>query len=384
MKNNLKYILLAFLTIGLYSCDDEAYSLEGDDIGGNSILKDTKISVFDTNEDLKIELLSADGLTVDSLVVNKDGSKIADATINGENATFSSSTLGAFVFGDDKDEPTGSFDVNFKSTLSNGQTFLNDYTIKVVKAITVSEEQETVKYLDTTSQKIVFESFTKHATIDTRTVEWKKGKNGTYKVDPKLIFDENELTIELNQHDYATTYSLVAKDTLYYKVTLTSGALTDLTETSIAIEAQEMEASKAGVLSKASPLFNFTDPSSNIGEIEFTSPEGLTVIAEVSKELEFVEITLPSGVSAVDYFTAGDIVDAKEQFTNGTGQTTLASLTKDMIYVYKITRVEQNEDDEDVSQTFYGLLKIGDVITTNNNADKEINFDYKEGSIIGE
>ncbi|PCI35953.1 MAG: hypothetical protein COB60_01240 [Flavobacteriaceae bacterium] len=76
--------------------------------------------------------------------------KIADATINRENATFSTATLGTFIFGDDMDEPTGSFDVNFKSTLSNGQTYSNDNTIKVVKAITVSEEQETVKYLDTT------------------------------------------------------------------------------------------------------------------------------------------------------------------------------------------------------------------------------------------
>ncbi|PCI35954.1 MAG: hypothetical protein COB60_01245 [Flavobacteriaceae bacterium] len=128
----------------------------------------------------------------------------------------------------------------------------------------------------------MFESFAKNTPIDTRTVEWKKGKNGTYKVDATLIFDENELTIDLKQHDYATTYSVVAKDTLYYKVTLPSGALTDFEETSIAIVAQEMEASKAGLVSNASPLFNFTDPNSNSGEIEFSSPVGLTVIAEVS------------------------------------------------------------------------------------------------------
>lgn len=90
---------------------------------------------------------------------------------------------------------------------------------------------------------------------------------------------------------------------------------------------------------------------------------------------------LPSGVSADDYFMAGDIVDAKEQFINGAALTALTSLTNDMIYAYKITRVEQNEDDEDVHQTYYGLLKIGDSITTNNNTDKEIKFNYKEGSI---
>ncbi|MBL4745581.1 MAG: hypothetical protein JKY08_04370 [Flavobacteriaceae bacterium] len=384
MKNNIKYLMLAAITVGLYSCDDEDYSLAGTYIGGNTLLSDTKISVFDINEDLSMYFITADGLTVDAVEISKDGSKIADAIVSGETAVFSSSTLGDFLFGDDLDEPTGSFDVNFVSTLSNGQTYINDYTIKVVKAITASEKQASVKYLDTTPQKIVFKSFSNNSTIDSKTFEWKKGKNGTYEAITNPAFDGSKLTIQLNEHEYATTYGLVAMDTLYYRVTVTSGTMTDSEETSVAIVAQEMTSSNSGMLSTASPQFNFTDHSPNNGEVIYTSPVGMTVIAEASKGLEFVPITLPGTTTAEDYYAAGDIVDAKDQFAIGTSMTALTDLEKDMIFVYKIIRVEQNEDDEDVNQTYYGLLKITDIITTNNNVNKEINFEYKEGYIIGE
>ena len=230
--------MLVAITVGFHSCDKEDYSLAGADIGGNTLLSDTKISVFDTNEDLSMKFITADDLTVKAVEISKDGSKIADATITGKTATFSSSALGDFLFGDDLDKPTGTFNLDFLSTLSNGQTYKNNYTIKIAKAITIAKKQVSVKHLDTTSQKIVFKSFTHNATIDTKTIEWKKGKNGTYAIDSNPVFDGSKLTIELNEHDYATTYGLVAMDTLYYKVTLTSGTLSDSEETSVAIVAQ--------------------------------------------------------------------------------------------------------------------------------------------------
>jgi len=384
MKNNFKYLILAFLAIGIYSCDDEEYSLEGADIGGNSVLTDKKISLFDTNEDLNIDLFTADGLTVNSIVVNKDGSKIADATVNGASASFSTSSLGTFMFGDDLDETTGSFSVDFLSTLSNGQTYTNDNTIKVVHAIEMDEEQATVKYMDTTSQVVSFSTFTKYATIDNVVVAWKKGKLGTYAEDSNYTFDDDNMEIELNDLDYINDYSLVAGDTLYYKFTATSGALTDFAETSIAIKAQLMDGATAGLVSTTSTEYSFTNKEAKNGEIEFVSPLGFTVVAPAAMELEFVEITLPAGVTAGDYFSTGDIVDAITQFNNGPTMVSTSNLVKDMMYAYKIIRVEKNEDDEDVNQTYYGLLKIGDIVLTNPTSKEEVNFDFKEGHLIGE
>jgi len=384
MKNNFKYLILAFLAIGIYSCDDEDYSHEGADIGGNSVLKDKKISLFDTSEDLMIELISADGVTVSSLAVNKDGSKIADAAINGASATFNSSSLGTFIFGDDLDETTGSFSVDFLSTLSNGQTYTNDYTIKVAHAIEMDEELESVQYMDPTSQVVSFSTFTKYATIDTYKVEWKKGELGTYVEDTNYSFDTDNMEIDMNDLVYANDYGLVAGDELFYKFTITSGALTDFTETSIAIEAQVMGGSTAALVSTTSTEYSFTNKESKNGEIEFVSPVGFTVVAPAAMELEFVEITLPEGVTAGDYFSEGDIVDAKAQFNNGPTMVSATDLVKDMLYAYKIIRVEQNEDDEDVNQTYYGLLKIGDIVLTNASSGEEVNFDFKEGHLIGE
>jgi len=384
MKNKLKYIIVAFLAIGMYSCDDEEYSLEGADIGGNSILKDSKISVFDTNEDLKIELITANGITVSSLDINKEGSKIADASINGTSATFSSSSLGTFLFGDDLDETTGSFSIDFLSTLSNGQTYTNDYSVKVAHAIEMDEEQASVKYMDTTSQIVSFSTFTKYATIDNLKVEWKKGKLGTYAEDSNYSFDDDNMEIELNDMDYINDYNLIAGDTLYYKFTATSGALTDFTETSIAIKAQLMSGATTGLVSSTSTEYNFTNKEAKDGEIEFVSPLGFTVIAPAAMELEFVEITLPAGVSAGDYFSTGDIADAKTQFNNGPTMISTSNLTKDMLYAYKIIRIEKDADDENVNQTYYGLLKISDIVLTNPNSHEEVNFDFKEGHLIGE
>jgi len=384
MKNKLKYIIVAFLAIGMYSCDDEEYSLEGADIGGNSILKDSKISVFDTNEDLKIELITANGITVSSLDINKEGSKIADASINGTSATFSSSSLGTFLFGDDLDETTGSFSIDFLSTLSNGQTYTNDYSVKVAHAIEMDEEQASVKYMDTTSQIVSFSTFTKYATIDNLKVEWKKGKLGTYAEDSNYSFDDDNMEIELNDMDYINDYNLIAGDTLYYKFTATSGALTDFTETSIAIKAQLMSGTTTGLVSSTSTEYNFTNKEAKDGEIEFVSPLGFTVIAPAAMELEFVEITLPAGVSAGDYFSTGDIADAKTQFNNGPTMISTSNLTKDMLYAYKIIRIEKDADDENVNQTYYGLLKISDIVLTNPNSHEEVNFDFKEGHLIGE
>ncbi len=384
MKNNIKYIILAFLTIGMYSCDEEEYSLEGADIGGNSILKDTKISVFDTNEDLQIELITSEGTTVSSLAVNKSGSKIADASINGAAATFSSSSLGTFIFGENSDEPTGSFSVDFLSTLSNGQTYTNDYTIEVVHAITMDKEQASVKYMDTTSQIVSFKTFTKHAKIDKLMVEWKKGKLGTYAEDSNYTFNDDLMKIDLKDFAYVNEYSLVAGDTLYYRFTAQSGSLMDVTETSIAIVAQEMGSTNKGLVSTTSTEYSFTNKEAKNGEIKYVSPLGFEVIAPTAMKLEFVEITLPTGVTATDYFNNGDIVDAKTQFNNGPTMNATSNLVKDMLYAYKIIRVEKDKDKKDVNQTYYGLLKIGDIILTNSTSHEEINFDFKEGYLIGE
>ena len=383
MKNNIKYLLLAFLAITIYSCEEDNSSLDYYDLEANVILVDKKISVFDQNVDLEINLLTQEGILVNSIEVFKDGTKITDATIDGTSASFNSSNLTPFLFENSETEEltdlTGSFDVSLYSTLSNGKFINQSSPVTVVSAITNKEELAYVKYLDTTSQIISFKTFTAHATINEVIVQWKKNKTGTYVEDTTKTLSTEEDTINLGDLDYINDYGLAINDTLYYKFIAKSGLLTDEVTTSIAINTQAMNASSTVDLTSSTMdkmnVFNFETQMREDTEIAYKN-KGFEV--SVDANIEFVKIT-PTNVE--DYFTDGDLFDAEVDFNSGTSQTSFSNVSTDDLYVFKTTRTA---DDETI--TYFGLLLINDVTTVTNDSGEEvtIEFEFKEGTIIRE
>src|SRR5690554_6301606 len=105
---NIKLIGLSLLAFGVYSCDDDETVIETADVGGYATPIST-ITVLDQAVDIPIDLFTGSGVSFQSIEVqDEEGNTLTTATISGDEATFNSSSLGEFSFGEDN-APTGSF-----------------------------------------------------------------------------------------------------------------------------------------------------------------------------------------------------------------------------------------------------------------------------------
>ncbi|MCJ7757994.1 MAG: hypothetical protein MUP24_07570, partial [Gillisia sp.] len=265
MKKHFKSISLCILVaVGFSSCTTDDNSLDPTDLGGYAHLTDRTISLFDTNADLNLDLFTKSGVTVGAVEILQDGSVIANATISGETASFNSSTLGEFVFLDDDDvaHPTGSFPVNVSSTLSNGKTSGDPFTINVVDAISFDEEPGSVMFMDNTESILSYTTFTHSATIDDVTLSWKKNEDGTY-AESALVLDVDGDEINLGDIDY-TAFDAKVGDILFYKFVATSGALSQEIVAEIEILPQSFGAATNATLSPDAGMNEF-----NLGSGEY-------------------------------------------------------------------------------------------------------------------
>jgi hypothetical protein len=398
MKKNIVKISLLALLVSFSSCtqDEELAMLNA---GGNTVLKDTKISRLDTNSDIKIGVILKAGVSVNKLEIFYNtaasgaivlGTKIGDATINGDLATLSSSKLitnSNFVSNQSK--ASGTIALAFVTTYSDGSITTNPYSLTVARGIdwkildadgvpvTNSTSGTTnINYLDNTTGVNVlrYAVYKKYANtvVDNVTVQWKKNKAGTYSVGV-ATFPITKGEIDLGNLDYAA-YGLAVNDTLYYKISVKSGTQTDYIQTAIAINTQEFGDSKSAEITDALTAnkfsfatgLNYANTNTTKGEIVFTSPYGIAKTGTTA--ITFVKS------NSTDYDTA-DLFSAEVDFLAGTAVTSLTNLAKDDLIIYKIVR-------EDVA--YYGMIKVGDLssITLNSNTTKAFAFDHKEGTIL--
>lgn len=368
---NIKIIIYLFALIGiLSSCNqDDESDLTGADIGGNITLS-TSISEFDTNKDMKLNLISNSGITFDEIKVYKADTEIANAIIdNSDNsAIFSSSTLGDFNFTDNDDVKVGSYSINTKSKLSNGKTFLNIFKVKVKKELTMDDEVTSVIFADTLKTSISFKTRTKIANLDFVKVFWKKNFNGTFLEDTDFTFDVNNKKIEFEDVvDMTTKYSLAVNDTVYFKFTTQKGVLTDDVVTTIGIDAQLFKNPSNGTINNGSEnVFNFSDDNN----ISYVSPYGFSVDSPS---------TMKFATTTINYDS--DIFEVKNAFDAGTQITSVSNVSQGDVFVYKTDRIVDVANN--ISKVFYGILKIEEVSLTNG-TDETISFKYNEGVIIGQ
>lgn len=398
MKKNIVKISLLALLVSFSSCtqDEELAML---DAGGNTVLKDTKISRLDTNSDIKIGVILKAGVSVSKLEIFYNtaasgaivlGTKIGDATVSGDLATLSSSKLIADPnFVSNQSKASGTIALAFVTTYSDGSITTNPYSLTVARGIdwkilnadgasvtNATSGTTNIKYLDNTTGVNVlrYAVYKKYANtvVDNVTVQWKKNKAGTYSVGV-ATFPITKGEIDLGNLNYST-YGLAVNDTLYYKISVKSGTQTDYIQTAIAINTQEFGASTSAEITDALTAnkfsfatgLNYADTNTTKGEVVFTSPYGISKTGTTS--ITFVKS------NSTDYDTA-DLFSAEVDFLEGTAVTSLTNLAQDDLIIYRIVR-------DDV--TYYGMIKVGDLSssTLNGTTTKTFTFEYKEGTIL--
>jgi|26BtaG_2_1085354.scaffolds.fasta_scaffold14572_2 hypothetical protein len=377
MKQQLKYLSLCFLAVGLWSCDDDEALIDTREVGANAVLVDRNISVLDQNEDVTIELFT-NNVEFESITIEDgDGNVLTTANIGDGTASFSTSELGDFKFGDDNDEVTGTFDLRIVSMLSSGEVLNDPTSINVDHAIELSEVDE-ITYLDPTSDEdetiLGYSVSTLSAPIDDFMLEWKKNKAGTYVEDTDVTLDPEGGEIDLADLDY-DAYDLHPGDTLYYRFTATSGSLQDQVVTSVVVMPQTFGSSESATISNdaTATQFSFTTgehyaENSEEGEIKFTDPTGFEVVNDAL--ISFVEVTED------DFFSNADLMDAREMFEDGTPITSASNIESGDVFVYETTR---EVDDEQI--VVYGIFKVGNVTVVNGTA-VSFEIEYKEGTIV--
>ena len=373
MKKIIKLMSLGFLVaLGVTSCEpaEDDIRPEPRELGGYAYLTDRTISSFDQNENLKINLFTAEGVEVESVEIVQDGEVLGSATVSGETASFNASILGDIEAGD-------SFPVTVRTTLSNGNVAEDPLTIAVVDAISLDEVPESVRFMDTTTNILSYITFADYATIDQVSLYF-RGADDEY----SLIADDLDIKegeINLGAFDFEGT-GLTPGDTIYYRLVAESGEFSEEAVAIIPVVSQDFEGSTMATLSNDPTLDSF---SFEIGEyiadaeaeVLFNSPLGF----ETQLGVDFVQATVPDHMTATEFVEETDLMEAEDIYLDGTPRTSVEDVEAGDVFVYKVVR--QNEDGEDV--LYYGIIRIGDV-TVANATEESFEFEYSEGTIIRE
>ncbi|MDO6490548.1 MULTISPECIES: hypothetical protein [unclassified Cellulophaga] len=382
-KFKILFILPIFV---LFSCNEDDSEITNYDLGANIILNTNSISNLDVNNTMEISIITADGVSVSSIQVIK-GDDNVDASISGNTATFNSSLLGTLI-GQEED----GIDINTITTLSNEKPYTKSFNINITKALAFDKELDAITYNTTVEDTLSFSASTKSAIIDNISLEWKKGSEGTYASTEPLgaaLNVDGEEIIFSNFTDASYGYNLAVKDTLYYRFIATSGSLKDTIITSMPIISQTFENSNAVVLSSditknklnLDTATSYTDSETELAEIKFKSPSGFEKAG--STDIDFVKVGDLSGESEYyntveKLFSEKDLLVAKRLYEAGAKETEFSSTAQGDLYIYKVTRL--NEDGDSITE--YGMIKIGDIITTNGGTTlTDINIEFGEGEI---
>ncbi|WP_308992960.1 hypothetical protein QLS71_010670 [Mariniflexile litorale] len=377
----LKIFFILSLSV-ILSCTNDEGEIDYANLGANIVLNTSSLSNLDENHTMELSIITADDVTVTGMTVTQ-GATTVDAIITGDIATFNSSLLGTLI-GNEED----GIDFNVVATLSNGKPYSKDFNVKIIKALSLEKGLDAIIYNTAVADTLIFGASTKSAIIDNISLEWKKGKEGIYApttpLGSALNVDGDEI-IFTNFTNASYGYNLKVKDTLYYRFIAISGTLTDSLETYMPIISQTFETSNKVVLSSdltknklnLDTATFYTDLNTDAAEIKFKSPTGFE--KEGATAIDFVKVGDLSGES--DYYNTvdklyseKDLLVAKRLYDAGTKVTEVSATAKGDLYIYKITR--------DVDVIEYGMIKIGDVLTTNGGTTlTEISIEFGEAQV---
>lgn len=235
MKQYFKFFSFCLMvTFGFTSCDttdEESMDDRHRDLGGYAHLVNTRISQFDTDSDLTIDLFTANGVSVETVEIIQDGSTIGTATVGEETATFNSSILGDIETGN-------TFPIRIRATLSNGNIAEQPFTVRVVNSLSVSSNNpEEAALSELPDAEVSFSTFTIGAPIDNVEMHLRRGSQGTYTDSGVSDFEctaAGQCTVTIGETNYESL-NLAVNDTLYYRFTAASEELSQSAEDYIVI-----------------------------------------------------------------------------------------------------------------------------------------------------
>ena len=379
MNKYIKYMSLCLvLATGLSSCETEDDDIRDQprEIGGYASLADRSISRFDRNEDLSINFFTAEGVTVESVEILQGGEVIGDATVSGETATFNSSILGDFSFPDDDNvaHETGSYPIRIRTTYSNGNVSEDPFTISVGKVVHLGDNPDETTTDSLSTRVLEYEFSTFSADIDDVTLMLKKNEDGTY-MDSGVELSSEEGEVMISETNYEDL-DLAVNDTLYYMFSATSGTLTDAVESYIAIVPKAFTNTQSATLSNDSSMNELDLATGDIlaegsaeGEIRFMDPMGFEVINDAN--IDFVQVDS-------DFWSTADVLSAQAAYEAGTPVTSATDLENGDVFVYRVTRDVEDEDENVEEVTYYGVFRIGNVTVVDGTA-VSYDIEYAEG-----
>lgn len=372
MKKTMKLMSLCFLVaLGVSSCEpaEDDIRPEPRELGGYAYLSDRTISPFDKNENLNIDLFTAEGVEVESVEVLQNGEVLTEASISGESATFNASVFDTLEVGDE-------YPVRIRTTLSNGNVAEDPFTLTVADAIVVDEAPESVTFMDTTTAVVSYSTFSQVAPIDNVSLFFRNGVEDEY----SLIADDLDLSggeFNFGEFDYAE-HNVNPGDTIYYRFLAQSGELSEEAVAVIPVVPQEFRSSTVAELSEDPEMDSYSLATGEYvaneeAEILFMDPLGF----ETQMGLDFVQATVPDDMTAVEFLEETDLMEAENIYMEGEPMTSFEDVEAGDIFVYRVVR--QNEDGEEV--VYYGMIRIGNVMVTNG-TEESFDFEYTEGTII--
>ena len=375
--------LCLVVALGISSCEpaEDDIRPEPRALGGYAHLPNRTISPFDQNEDLSINLFTAEGVEVESVEILQDGEEvIGDATVSDETASFNASILGDFYEENDDGEleMVESFPIVIRTNYSNGNVSEDPFTVSLNPAISLGEITTETTLDSIASDTLRYDVSTLSATVDDVSLFFKKNEDGTY-TDTGLDLSIDEDSVAIGETNFEEL-DLATNDTLFYKFRATSGSLTDEVESYIAILPKDFQSSYSVTLSEDSSINQLDLAAGEISadgeedaEIRFLEPTGFEVTE--GTDLKFVEVN-------DDFYENADVLSAREAYEDGIPITSATNLENGDVFVYKVIReVEIEDEDGNVvteTKTFYGVLRIGSFTVVDGDV-VSYEIDYFEG-----
>lgn len=374
MKKYIKLLSLCFLVAaGLSSCEpaEDDVREEPRELGGYAYLSDQTISPLDQNENLNIDLFTAEGVEVETVEIVQDGEVLGTATVSGETASFNASILGTLEAGDE-------FPILIRTMLSNGNVAEDPFTVAVAEGITVDDVPESVRFMDTTTAIVSYSTFAENATIDDVSLYFRGSVDDEY----SLIADDLDLKegeINLGEFDFEAN-NVQPGDTIFYRFVAESGELSQEAVAIVPVLPQDFGETTSATLTDdpATDSYDFetgTFVADAEAEVLFDNPFGF----QTQQGLDFVEATVPAEMTAEEFVEQTDMMEAEDIYLGGTPVTSVQDVEPGDVFIYRVVRT--NENGEDI--VYYGVIEIGDTVLTNDTMES-FDFEYAEGTILRE
>ncbi len=339
------------------SCNDIGNPLDIVSTGGQTVLKTKSVTTFDINNPIELEYMLGEGVTVQSVYLDsqEEANKI---TSTDNTATFNISKL---------DSIDATF--NVLTNLSNGVTIQDDYSISVGAPVSVGAAEYTVVEAITSKEAIIVTNNTLTATIDNTEVRWKIGAEGTFQAGDDLDIESSEEkmdSIDLRTFDLtAAPYNMMVNDTLHMEFISKSGTLMDTIKSSVVYITQSfVESTQSVTFDAETTEFHLLGSEDEDADISYDAATDIITIANTDIEVVKVDVT-------EEEFTAltTDFIQVYEMYDDGTTLDKIEAPSKGEVYVYQVVRMVASEEadaeeGDEVEKTFYGIIKIGDKVTS--------------------